>query len=120
MYKTVVDPELTCAQVRVRNTTDGHKEFFEIDPDQPYEETLIISSQPGQLDDYTTGLSDVRFWVKDFLPWQVTNSCPMITEASHIPSKGLFATLHVVMVEQKECGSIPERGHARMSQLIAV
>jgi hypothetical protein len=52
----------------VKNNTDGAPVFFEIDPDEPYGGTLIISSQPGQLDDYTTGLSDVKFWVKEILP----------------------------------------------------
>ena len=53
-----------CMQVRIRNTTDGRQEVFEVDPDEPYKDTLIISSQPGQLDDYATGLNDVKFWVK--------------------------------------------------------
>lgn len=57
-------------QVRIRNTTDGRQEVFEIDPDEPYKDTLIISSQPGQLDDYLTGLNDVKFWVKDMSAWQ--------------------------------------------------
>lgn len=57
-------------QVRIRNTTDGRQEVFEVNPDKPYEDTLIISSQPGQLDDYLTGLADVKFWVKDISAWQ--------------------------------------------------
>lgn len=61
---------LCCLQVRIRNTTDGRQEVFEIDPDEPYKDTLIISSQPGQLDDYATGLNDVKFWVKDLSAWQ--------------------------------------------------
>lgn len=52
----------------MRNDTHGALVFFEVDPDEPYGERLIISSQPGQLDDYATGLSDVKFWVKEVLP----------------------------------------------------
>ncbi len=55
-------------QVRVKNDTSGSPVIFEIDPDEPYGDTLIISSQPGQLDDYATGLGDVKFWVREVVP----------------------------------------------------
>lgn len=60
----------TKLQVRVREGAAGGREFFEIDPDAPYNATLIVSSQPGLLDDFDSGLSSARFWVKDVAPLQ--------------------------------------------------
>ncbi len=58
------------AEVRVRQGADGERQFFETNPDTPYDAALIVSSQPGVLDDFDSGLSNARFWVKDVAPVQ--------------------------------------------------
>ncbi|KAK9828640.1 hypothetical protein WJX72_001249 [[Myrmecia] bisecta] len=58
-------------EVRVRSN-NGEREFFEVNPDVPYGDTLIISSQPQYLQDRSTGLNTTRFWVKRMQPWQDT------------------------------------------------
>ena len=39
----------------------GHT--FEVNPDKPYEQDLIVSSQPGVLDNFATGLNSTLFSV---------------------------------------------------------
>lgn len=57
-------------QVRVRASGGGGKEYVESNPDVPYGDSLIVSSQPGTLDDYTSGLQSSQFWVKEIVPVQ--------------------------------------------------
>ena len=54
----------------MRQSANGSEEYFEINPDRPFGETLIVSSQPGQLDDLESGLHDAQFWIKDVQPLQ--------------------------------------------------
>ena len=54
----------------MRTGQNGSQEFFEENPDRPYKDTLIVSSQPGLLDDYKSGLHETRFWIHDIVPLQ--------------------------------------------------
>lgn len=45
---------------------DGKPEFFEEHPDKPYGDALIISSQPQQLQDTSTGLNSTQFWIQKY------------------------------------------------------
>lgn len=49
-------------QVRMRKA-GGQVHYFEEHPDQPFGDSLIVSSQPGQLLELGSGLNTTRWWL---------------------------------------------------------
>ena len=48
-------------QVRVHTDGEAAGTTFEINPDKPFQKDLIVSSQPGILDDFHSGLNNTMF-----------------------------------------------------------
>ena len=47
--------------MRVHTSGSDAGKTFEMNPDKPYEQDLIVSSQPGVLDNFATGLNTTLF-----------------------------------------------------------
>ena len=57
------------AQVRVHTSGADAGKTFEVNPDKPYKEDLIVSSQPGVLDNLSTGLNTTMFSLVSVQPY---------------------------------------------------
>ena len=55
--------------MRVHTSGPALGTTFEINPDKPYQEDLIVSSQPGILDNFATGLNSTVFSVESVQPY---------------------------------------------------
>ena len=60
---------LLAVQVRMqRSDKDGKTEYFGVNPDRPFKDALIVSSQPENFLDFSTGLNTTAFQIESVQP----------------------------------------------------